>query len=85
MGTEKNGHGRSEPATGRPPAPSDLDPLTAASGRPSSEVLSALHTTDAIRLDAAGSIEVAYPFSAQPTRHRVRIAGPRGGVRDVRR
>jgi hypothetical protein len=61
-------------ATGRPPGPSDLDPLTAASGRPSSEVLSALHTADAIRLDADGNIAVAYPFSAQPTRHRVRIA-----------
>lgn len=62
-------------ATGRPPAPSDLATLTAGGGRPSSEVLSALHTADAIRLDADGSIEVAYPFSARPTRHRVRIAG----------
>jgi hypothetical protein len=36
-------------------------------------VLEALHDIDAIRLDSDGEIAVAYPFSAVPTRHRVRI------------
>lgn len=61
-------------ARGRPPSPSELDAVTAASGRPTSEVLSALHEADAIRLDPDGGIAVAYPFSTRPTRHRVRIA-----------
>ncbi|WP_406055421.1 alkylmercury lyase family protein [Kribbella sp. NBC_00889] len=38
------------------------------------EVLRALHELDAIRLTSDGEIAVAYPFSATPTRHRVRIA-----------
>jgi hypothetical protein len=44
-------------------------------------VLAALHDVDAIRLAPDGTVRVAYPFSATPTRHRVRIgrAGP-GGV-----
>jgi hypothetical protein len=59
-------------ATGRPPAPSELD--ATATGRAGvGTVLSALHEVDAIRLDTNGSIAVAYPFSTQPTRHRVRI------------
>jgi hypothetical protein len=33
-----------------------------------------LHDADVIRLDPAGAIGVAYPFSAVPTRHRVRLA-----------
>lgn len=61
-------------ATGRPPASSELDATTTAGGRSTSEVLSALHEADAIRLDADGEIAVAYPFSTRPTRHRVRIA-----------
>ncbi|ABL81704.1 MULTISPECIES: alkylmercury lyase family protein [unclassified Nocardioides] len=61
-------------ARGRPPAPSEFDAVTAAAGRPTSEVLSALHEADAIRLDPDGGIAVAYPFSSSPTRHRVRIA-----------
>lgn len=52
---------RSFASTGRPPA--DLDP----------RVLAALHAADAIRLGPDGQIAVAYPFSATPTRHRVRI------------
>ncbi|MFC9693896.1 alkylmercury lyase family protein [Kribbella sp. NPDC056951] len=35
--------------------------------------LQALHDADAIRLDASGQIALAYPFSATPTRYRVRI------------
>lgn len=38
------------------------------------KVLTALHELDAIRLTQQGEITVAYPFSATPTRHRVRIA-----------
>jgi hypothetical protein len=60
-------------ATGRPPVGSDLDPVTAGSGRTAGEVLAALHELDAIRLAPDGGIAVAYPFSAAPTRHRVRI------------
>ena len=60
-------------ATGRPPAASELDTVTARAGRRSTEVLTALHEIDAIRLGPAGQIAVAYPFSATPTRHRVRL------------
>lgn len=62
-------------ATGRPPAPRDLDAATAGSGRLTHDVVNALHEADAIRLDLDGHITVAYPFSTGPTRHRVRIAG----------
>lgn len=50
-------------ATGRPPEPAELD----------ARVLGRLHDADVIRLDHAGRIQVAYPFSAAPTRHRVRL------------
>jgi hypothetical protein len=59
--------------TGHPPTAEDLAATTAGSGRTSDEVLAALHDLDAIRLEQ-GRIEVAYPFSAHPTRHRVHIA-----------
>jgi hypothetical protein len=65
---------RSFAATGRPPALGGLDAATAANGRLTSDVLSALHGADAIGLDTDGNIAVAYPFSTHPTRHRVRIA-----------
>lgn len=57
-------------ATGRSPALHALDQVAA--GR-AAEVLQALHDADAIRLTSYGDIAVAYPFSAVPTRHRVRI------------
>jgi hypothetical protein len=60
--------------TGQPPAASDLAAVTAGSGRTSAEVLKALHDLDAIGLDADRRIAVAYPFSTDPTRHRVQIA-----------
>jgi hypothetical protein len=50
-------------ATGRPPHHRDLD----------ADVLAELHDVDAIRLTPDGAVAVAYPFSATPTRHRVRI------------
>lgn len=60
--------------TGQPPAASDLAAVTVGSGRTSAEVLKALHDLDAIRLDTDRRIAVAYPFSTDPTRHRVQIA-----------
>lgn len=60
-------------ATGPPPTPSDLDPALLDTNRSTGEVLAALHEIDAIRLAPSGQIAVAYPFSAIPTRHRVRI------------
>jgi hypothetical protein len=51
-------------STGGPPAAGDLG---------TTEVLKVLHDVDAIRLTSYGEIAVAYPFSAAPTRHRVRI------------
>ena len=36
-------------------------------------MLASLHEVDAIRLAPDGQIAVAYPFSAVPTRHRVRM------------
>jgi DNA-binding transcriptional MerR regulator len=60
--------------TGHPPTASDLDTLAAGSDRHAVQVLTALHDMDAIRLATDGQIVVAYPFSATPTRHRVRIA-----------
>lgn len=64
--------------TGRPPALSDLDPIAAEATRDTASVVAALHDLDAIRLAPTGQIAVAYPFSAAPTRHRVRIGGRTG-------
>ncbi|MFI7063776.1 alkylmercury lyase family protein [Kribbella sp. NPDC050124] len=67
---------RSFAATGHPPVRGALDGVTAGSGRSTDDVLTALHEGDAIRLATNGEIAVAYPFSATPTRHRVRIGIP---------
>lgn len=64
---------RSFAATGRAPTASELTAVAAGSDRTVEEVLAALHEVDAIRLAPDGLIVVAYPFSAQPTRHRVQI------------
>jgi len=58
--------------TGHPPPAAELG-LAAGPGDNPDEILATLHDRDAIRLDAAGRPSVAYPFSARPTRHRVRI------------
>lgn len=39
------------------------------------QVLARLHDADVIRVDAAGGVQVAYPFSAASTPHRVRLVG----------
>ena len=61
-------------ATGVSPTAGDLT-AGITNGRSAKDVLSALHVADAIRLAPDGQIAVAYPFSARPTRHRVRIGG----------
>jgi hypothetical protein len=60
-------------ATGRAPAPRDLDGVLASTGTDAETVLHRLHDVDAIRLAPDGTIAVAYPFSTTPTRHLVRI------------
>ena len=60
-------------ATGRPPTLGDLTEVTGGTEAIATTVLASLHELDAIRLDPDGQIAVAYPFSATPTRHRVRI------------
>jgi hypothetical protein len=64
---------RSFAATGLPPSIDDLHRAVGGSRHAVQEMLRKLHDSDAIRLDADGAIVVAYPFSARPTRHRVRI------------
>jgi hypothetical protein len=51
-------------------APADETP-------PSDAALARLVARDLVQLDAGGSVAVAYPFSAQPTRHRVRVGDGR--------
>lgn len=60
-------------ATGSPPSIDELHRAVGGSRHAVADVLRRLHDSDAIRLDAGGAIVVAYPFSARPTRHRVRI------------
>jgi hypothetical protein len=61
-------------ATGTPPAADRLAEIAATHGVEVTDVVARLHADDVIRLDADGGIRVAYPFSAVPTRHRVRLA-----------
>jgi hypothetical protein len=71
-------------ATGHPPNATDLAAVTAAAAggvdRRITAVLEALHAADAIRLAPDSQIAVAYPFSATPTRHRVRLGDRATGV-----
>ncbi|WP_407935591.1 alkylmercury lyase family protein [Jatrophihabitans cynanchi] len=60
-------------STGRAPAAAELESIAAVHGATAHEVLVNLHNMDAVRLDADNQIAVAYPFSATPTRHRVRL------------
>lgn len=60
---------------GGPPTMADLDQAAAPHGTDGRAVLAQLHAADFLRLDPAGTITAAYPFSAVPTRHVVRIDG----------
>ncbi|MGW2524971.1 alkylmercury lyase family protein [Streptomyces sp. NPDC001617] len=60
-------------ATGRAPDPDDLDDIAAPHGRGAADVLAELAAEDFITLDDQGRIRAAYPFSALPTAHRVRL------------
>ncbi|MEU6580209.1 alkylmercury lyase family protein [Nocardia sp. NPDC046763] len=60
-------------ATGRPPSTEELARIAARFDVSAASVLTHLHEADVIRLDTAGAIASAYPFSTSPTPHRVRI------------
>ncbi|MFE2864874.1 alkylmercury lyase family protein [Embleya sp. NPDC059259] len=62
-------------ATGRAPEAAELEAVAATCGRTAGEVLAELDREDFLALDGDGRIRAAYPFSAVPTAHRVRIAG----------
>ena len=69
---------RSFAATGHPPAASGLATVAARYGTTAGAVLAELHAADFLRLGPGGDIHAAYPFSAVPTSHVVRIdGGPR--------
>jgi hypothetical protein len=65
---------RSIAATGRLPAPEDLDSIAAGFHRRGADVLRELAAEDYLTLDTAGLPRAIYPLAAAPTRHRVRIA-----------
>jgi hypothetical protein len=62
-------------AAGHPPTTRALDEAAAPYGATGAEVVAMLHAEDFLRLGDDGAIRVAYPFSAVPTPHRVRIEG----------
>lgn len=62
-------------ATGHAPEPDLLEAAAATAGRTAGEVLAELDREDFLTLAEDGRIRAAYPFSAVPTPHRVRIAG----------
>jgi hypothetical protein len=63
---------RSFAQAGRPPVAGELDRAAAPYG---TSGVAVLHDEDFLRLDQAGAISTAYPFSAGPTRHVVQIEG----------
>ncbi|MET9966189.1 organomercurial lyase [Streptomyces sp. NPDC006356] len=60
--------------TGGAPDATDLEPQAAAYGRTATDVLADLVADDFLTLDEHGRIRAAYPFSAVPTGHRLRLA-----------
>lgn len=66
---------RSFATTGRAPTASGLAETAARYGTTAGEVLAGLHAGDFVQLGPGGGIRAAYPFSAAPTPHVVRIAG----------
>ncbi|MFE7958745.1 alkylmercury lyase family protein [Streptomyces sp. NPDC057413] len=61
-------------ATGHAPSPAVLAAAAASVGRTAADVLAELAREDFLTLDADGQIRAAYPFSAVPTAHRLRLA-----------
>ncbi|MFF9141000.1 alkylmercury lyase family protein [Streptomyces albogriseolus] len=61
-------------ATGHAPEPADLTAAATAAGRTAVDVLAELDREDFLTLDAGRRIRAAYPFSAVPTPHRLRLA-----------
>ncbi|MFE4424534.1 alkylmercury lyase family protein [Streptomyces sp. NPDC056817] len=61
-------------ATGHSPTLEDLEAAAATSGRAAAEVVADLAAYDFLALDDHGRIRAAYPFSALPTAHQVRLA-----------
>ncbi|WP_433764890.1 alkylmercury lyase family protein [Prescottella agglutinans] len=59
---------------GGPPSTTELETVAAEFDSSAQQILDRLHASDVIRLDASGSIDAVYPFSATPTAHRVQIA-----------
>jgi alkylmercury lyase len=59
--------------TGTPPTAADLAPTAAAAGVDPGAALDLLAARDLVHRRDGGSIEVAYPFSARPTDHEVRL------------
>ncbi|WP_416959034.1 organomercurial lyase [Streptomyces sp. Agncl-13] len=59
--------------TGHAPDPADLGQMARAWGRDSRDVLADLAAEDFLTLDDQGRIRAAYPFSATPTAHRIRL------------
>jgi hypothetical protein len=62
-------------ATGAAPDARTLQPVAAEAGRSATEVLADLADEDFLTLDKSGNVRAAYPFSATPTRHKVRLEG----------
>ncbi|MQY37939.1 Alkylmercury lyase [Streptomyces sp. RB17] len=65
---------RSFAGNGRAPEAADLEQAAQAFSRDRHEVLAELAAEDFVTLDRQGRIQAAYPFSATPTAHRVRLA-----------
>jgi hypothetical protein len=66
---------RSFASTGRAPPASCLGETAARHDTTANAILGELHAADFFRLGPGGEIRIAYPFSAEPTPHLVRIAG----------
>ncbi|MEU0352734.1 alkylmercury lyase family protein [Streptomyces sp. NPDC006237] len=61
-------------ATGHAPESVDLAAAAATAGRTAADVLAELDREDFLTVDADGRIRAAYPFSAVPTPHHLRLA-----------
>ncbi|MGW3402843.1 organomercurial lyase [Streptomyces zhihengii] len=61
--------------TGQAPRAAALEPFAESAGRSANEVLEELAREDFLTLGEDGQIRAAYPFSAEPTAHRVTLEG----------